>query len=92
MLYYCCIAESGVELSSVQRTNEPTRDVYVTRKSNGEREFSGFGLPADSYSDCFLAADKLPEDDIKVMSFVNTLENFTRPLQAVSHFLLYLLF
>lgn len=58
-------------MSAVQRTNEPTRDVYVTRKSNGEREFSGFGLPADSYCDCFLTPDKLPEDEIKVIYTVN---------------------
>lgn len=50
----------------MQRTAAPTRDVYVTRKSNGEREFSGFGLPADSYSDCLIDAEMLPLDKIEV--------------------------
>ncbi|GMH34220.1 hypothetical protein BSKO_02054 [Bryopsis sp. KO-2023] len=56
---------SGVDLSDVQRTAEPTRDVYVTRTSGGEREFSGFGLPANQYGDCFLDVDALPIERIQ---------------------------
>lgn len=32
----------------------------------GDREFAGFGLPTDQYSDCFIQADKLPAPDIQV--------------------------
>ena len=34
---------SGVDVSAVQRRDEPTRDVYVTRDDRGDREFAGVG-------------------------------------------------
>eukprot|EP00798_Chlamydomonas_sp_ICE-L_P001156 gene1156-3960_t len=50
----------NVNTSAIQRRCEPTRDVYVTRTADGEREFAGFGLPTNQYCDNFLQADKLP--------------------------------
>ena len=39
IVYFC--AESSVPLTAVQRRDEPTRDVYVTRDEGGDREFAG---------------------------------------------------
>ena len=39
IVYFC--AESSVPLTAVQRRDEPTRDVYVTRDESGDREFAG---------------------------------------------------
>lgn len=58
-------ADSGVDVSAVQRRPEPTRDVYVVRDDKGDREFAGFGLSTDSYSDCFLDASSVPLDSIR---------------------------
>lgn len=33
----------GIDLSAVERTEHPTRDVLVTRTEGGERLFAGFG-------------------------------------------------
>jgi hypothetical protein len=33
---------------------------------HSDREFAGFGLASDKYCDCFLDAEQLPVDDIKV--------------------------
>eukprot|EP00873_Tetraselmis_striata_P003111 jgi/Tetstr1/423375/TSEL_014062.t1 len=54
------LEERGVDLSGVQRVEQPTRDVYVERSINGDRNFAGFGAPADSYADCFIDSAKLP--------------------------------
>lgn len=35
------LSGSGVRVSGVQRREEPTRDVYVTRDERGDREFAG---------------------------------------------------
>jgi hypothetical protein len=58
-------AERGVDVSGVQRTDAPTRDVYVTRDDSGDREFAGFGLPSDQYCDCFIEAGQLPVASIQ---------------------------
>lgn len=36
-------AGRGIDLSAVKRTEQPTRDVLVTRTEGGERTFAGFG-------------------------------------------------
>ena len=60
-------AARHVDLSSVQRVPQPTRDVLVTRDEGGEREFSGFGAAKNNeYADCFLDGEKMPEATIKV--------------------------
>lgn len=90
------LEERGVDLSGVQRVEQPTRcaahpfhpcpclrppaclaaelrlryhvgrDVYVERSINGDRNFAGFGAPADSYADCFIDSAKLPMELIDV--------------------------
>lgn len=54
----------GVDVSGVQDTNlAPTRGVYVTRSSSGDREFAGFGKhPADRFADAYLQAELLPAE------------------------------
>ncbi|KAG1669402.1 hypothetical protein FOA52_004053 [Chlamydomonas sp. UWO 241] len=59
------IEGAGVQTHAVQQRREPTRDVYVTRSNDGDREFAGFGQKADTYCDCFIDAAALPLDDIK---------------------------
>lgn len=54
------LRERAVDVSQVQRPrSHPTRAVYVVRTADGDREFSGFGGPTETYSDCFLDADAL---------------------------------
>jgi fructokinase len=60
-----CNTERGVDTSSVKRVNQPTRDVYVTRKLDGDRVFDSFGQDTNTYCDCFLQAEDLPEDKIR---------------------------
>jgi len=55
-----------VDVSGVQRTDAPTRDVYVVRQTNGDREFAGFGLESGAYCDTRVDADRLPLDAIQV--------------------------
>lgn len=55
----------NVDIAGVQRRTEPTRDIYATRDLKGDREFCGFGLATEKYSDCFLDGDHLPVDLIK---------------------------
>ena len=59
-------AGTQVDTSTVQRVSAPTRDIYVERTKDGDRVFAGFGRPSQEYCDCFLDADKLPEDILKV--------------------------
>lgn len=53
---------AGVDLRGIQQhPTAPTRQVYVTRTPDGDREFAGFGgLPADSFADAQLQGDRLP--------------------------------
>lgn len=54
-------------MSAVQRVSAPTRDILVTRSLDGDRTFAGFGAAATTeYADCFLSADKIPLDLVKV--------------------------
>lgn len=47
----------------------PTRDVLVVFDDSGDREFIGFGsAKAHEFADCFISADALPEDTIRVSS------------------------
>eukprot|EP00878_Enallax_costatus_P005407 GHUV01005677.1.p1 GENE.GHUV01005677.1~~GHUV01005677.1.p1 ORF type:complete len:332 (+),score=59.65 GHUV01005677.1:230-1225(+) len=57
--------EIGVDTSTVQRVDAPTRDIYVERTKHGDRVFAGFGLPSEQYCDCFLDEEKLPKDALK---------------------------
>ena len=52
----------GVDISGIQYTDEaPTRGVYVTRSSSGDRTFAGFGRQAaDRFADAYLQAALLP--------------------------------
>ncbi|GAX78109.1 hypothetical protein CEUSTIGMA_g5551.t1 [Chlamydomonas eustigma] len=59
------LKESGVQTEAVQRIEKATRDVYVIRDLKGDREFAGFGLPTDTYADCFLDASQVPVADIE---------------------------
>jgi fructokinase len=56
----------GIDLSSVARTDHPTRDVLVTRTEGGERTFAGFGkAKANEYSDCFIDPECLPVEALQ---------------------------
>lgn len=59
-------------MDDVQRRPEPTRDVYVTRTSQGERQFVGFGQEPDSYADCNIHPDRLPLEKLKAARVVVT--------------------
>ena len=52
----------GVNVTGIQRYDSaPTRQVYVTRTLEGDRQFAGFGdYPPDQFADAYLEADKLP--------------------------------
>lgn len=58
------LKEIGVNTNGIQiKTAKPTRQVYVLRSHEGDREFAGFGdLPPEDFADGFLQADLLPED------------------------------
>ncbi len=53
----------GVDVSGVQYSEKPTREIYVTRTETGDRVFAGFGdRRADSFADAYLRADLLPRE------------------------------
>lgn len=53
----------------MQHVDSPTRDVLVIFDGSGDREFIGFGsASADQFADCFISADKLPQEAIKAGS------------------------
>ncbi len=57
------LTEIGVDLTGLQHhPTAPTRQIYVTRASDGDRTFAGFinDLPSDCFADAFLAADRIP--------------------------------
>lgn len=47
LLAICCAAERGVDTSAIQRVERPTRDILVTRKPDGDRQFAGFGKASE---------------------------------------------
>ena len=53
----------GVNLTGIQRhSTAPTRQVYVTRSQEGERQFAGFGnIKTDKFADTQLDAEQLEE-------------------------------
>lgn len=57
------LQDIGVDSTAVQRhPTAPTRQVYVVRSEQGEREFAGFGeLDTAKFADAFLDASTLPE-------------------------------
>lgn len=66
------LQEIGVNSTGVQRhPTAPTRQVYVVRSENGEREFAGFGeLNTAEFADCYLQASKLPESLFEEADFL----------------------
>jgi fructokinase len=64
----------GVNTSGVQYdSTAPTRRVYVTRSSAGERHFAGFGsIPTTDFADTKLNADELPETLFENAAFLVT--------------------
>lgn len=53
----------GVDVSGVQYSEKPTREIYVTRTESGDRVFAGFGdRRPDSFADAYLKADLLPKE------------------------------
>lgn len=54
----------GVDISGVQyHENKPTRQVYVTRTKEGDRQFAGFGdKTSDQFADAYLQAHLLPKE------------------------------
>ncbi|MEW5317826.1 MAG: hypothetical protein WDW38_009093 [Sanguina aurantia] len=65
--------ERGVLMHAAQvLKGAPTRDVYVVRDNDGDREFAGFGRPTESYSDCFLDANSIPAEEISAATVLVT--------------------
>lgn len=56
------LLETGVNCEGIQEHySAPTRQIYVLRSLNGDREFAGFGdQKPDEFADAFLDADQLP--------------------------------
>ncbi|EFN55549.1 hypothetical protein CHLNCDRAFT_134013 [Chlorella variabilis] len=64
--FVALLQERGVDTSGVQRVGQPTRDILVTRRPDGDRVFAGFGkAKSHEYGDCFLDPAALPLDKIK---------------------------
>ena len=56
------LEEIGVDTTGVQRHPQPTRQVLVTRKQNGDRVFAGFkDYETTEFADTRLKAGELPE-------------------------------
>ncbi|HEY9649628.1 MAG TPA: carbohydrate kinase [Coleofasciculaceae cyanobacterium] len=66
------LQDIGVDSTGVQRhSTAPTRQVYVVRSEQGEREFAGFGeLDTSQFADAFLDASKLPESLFEYADFL----------------------
>jgi fructokinase len=61
----------GVDIRGVQRHSLPSRKIYVTRTSLGERHFASFGGKSrDGFADTRLAAELLPEELFVERSFL----------------------
>ncbi|WP_017324811.1 carbohydrate kinase [Synechococcus sp. PCC 7336] len=55
------LTESGVNLEGLQQhPTAPTRQVYVTRTAEGDRQFAGFDRPNRQFADTYLEPDPLP--------------------------------
>jgi hypothetical protein len=60
-------AGKGVDVEAVQRVDAPTRDVLVVFDKDGDRQFVGFGKTVTTeFADCFISADSLPMDTLRV--------------------------
>jgi fructokinase len=66
------LQDIGVDSTGIQRhPTAPTRQVYVVRSENGDREFAGFGeLDTSQFADAFLDASKLPESLLENAEFL----------------------
>ncbi|AGY58774.1 fructokinase [Gloeobacter kilaueensis JS1] len=66
------LQSSGVQTAGVQRAALPTRKVYVTRTSAGERTFSSFGGdPPDAFADTHLEAEAIPDALFEGAGFIS---------------------
>jgi sugar/nucleoside kinase (ribokinase family) len=45
--------------------DRPTRDVLVVYRSDGDRQFVGFGGPNNTFADAVISADELPLDALQ---------------------------
>lgn len=66
------LQDVGVDSTGVQRhPTAPTRNVYVVRSEQGDREFAGFGeLDTSKFADAFLQSSKLPESLFEAADFL----------------------
>ena len=56
--------EVGIDITGLQyHPTAPTRQIYVTRSSDGDRTFAGFinNLASNKFADTYLAASRIPE-------------------------------
>ncbi|MBC8121872.1 MAG: carbohydrate kinase, partial [Gemmatimonadaceae bacterium] len=78
-----------VKTTAIQRAALPTRRVYVTRTTAGERYFSSFGrIPADQFADTRLASDQLDPELFEPAGFLvigSLMMAFPKSAQAVLH-------
>ncbi|USR89316.1 carbohydrate kinase [Phormidium yuhuli AB48] len=84
------LQEVGVDISGVQRhPHAPTRQVYVVRREDGDREFAGFGgLNSADFADTRLDARQIPESLFMEAEYLvmGTLELAYSPCQeAIAH-------
>ncbi|MBO9998736.1 MAG: carbohydrate kinase [Cyanobacteria bacterium SID2] len=68
------LEEVGVDRSGIQRhPTAPTRQVYVVRRLDGDREFAGFGdFDTREFADTGLQAQSLPENLFESADFLVT--------------------
>ncbi|WP_026097448.1 carbohydrate kinase family protein [Baaleninema simplex] len=66
------LEEVGVERTGIQRhPTAPTRQVYVVRTTDGDREFAGFGeFDTREFADTHLQAEALPESLFESADFL----------------------
>lgn len=83
------LVQNGVDTQGVQHSDLPTRKVYVTRTSAGERHFASFGERArDSFADTRLAAEHLSEtqfEQAEFLAFGTLMMAFPDSARAVEH-------
>lgn len=62
----------GVDITGLQRHDTaPTREIYVVRSEDGDRQFAGFGdRDSAEFSDTHLQADKLPVELFEQADFL----------------------
>ncbi|MBC8121204.1 MAG: carbohydrate kinase [Gemmatimonadaceae bacterium] len=83
------LEQNGVDTQGVQRNDLPTRKVYVTRTSAGERHFASFGGRAhDGFADTCLKAEHLSEaqfEQAEFLAFGTLMMAFPDSARAIEH-------